>query len=188
MQGLVDDPPVHAVWLLTWRGYPTSVGKKTIFSSIALWIKQSFPHLFPNPTLDASSLNTPSLFCTHKPKHTSNTLKSLHRILSDKSHVGSAFMSSITVLALYFKMYVSHSACVGSEWAAYSLSWSHAACMARRGERRELLFWTGQKAAFWSIVVPQLPQKNPVASTVFGYTWSNPTPSKLWPQFSNSVS
>lgn len=48
-----------------------------------LYLTKSQSHLYPL-TLDASSLNTPSLFCAHEPKHTSNTLKSFHRTLCGK--------------------------------------------------------------------------------------------------------
>lgn len=126
------------------KGIPNQCGKKNYFSCIVLQLKLSFPHLFPHPGCLFSKCPLPS--SAHKPKHTSNTSKSLHRILYDKSHVGSAFMSFISGSALYAKMYVSHSACVGSEWAAYILSRSHAACMATRGERQELLFEQDKKS------------------------------------------
>lgn len=80
----MDDPPVHAECL---KGtLPTSLGKKAHAIKSFFYfctLTKSWFHLYPL-TLDASSLNTPSLFCAREPKRASNTLKSFPRTLCDK--------------------------------------------------------------------------------------------------------
>lgn len=76
---------------LTWRGYPTCVGKlvwENLFSSdsVAVWRKLSFlPLFFSNPPLDASSAYK------HIKVYTEFTLY-------DKSHVGCVFMRLLFTL------------------------------------------------------------------------------------------
>ena len=142
-----------------------------------------FPHLFLNLTLDAS-LNKPCLFCIHKQKHTSNTLKSLHRILSDESRVGSAFTS-----VPHFQMCVSLSACVGSGRAACILAIIACCLYGKTNERPEVLRNGKRKKRILvdSCDFEELCVFNCWVYFFYLVVGENQNPSKLSPQFSNKV-
>lgn len=96
--------------------------KQYLFFSVALWLKLSFPQLFPIPALDASSRNALSLCCVNTTQHTlPNTSESFSQ---NKWVVHSAFdkFLFLFISAFAFERHLrSRSLCVGSVWAVYCI-------------------------------------------------------------------